>query len=158
MYFNWTGNDSSFGMYSLTLDKNLPWWTRNQFWLPHHPVLSYLGEGWRRESVWFSLKNSLFSSSFRTIPDEGGWSQTSISSSGFDCSTCDWEYKYFIFNITFFMNVNTSFALSLRAWSSDASICSNSSRFHPHTIHSRGIYLARLLDQTDALQTGLSQK
>ena len=40
-------NDFSFGMYSLTLVPrdgdywNLPKWTRNDFWLPHRPVLSH---------------------------------------------------------------------------------------------------------------------
>ena len=39
-----------------------------------------------------------------------------------NCFICDWEYK-----ISSLIGVNTSFALSLRAWSSDASISSNSS-------------------------------
>ena len=64
--------------------------------------------------------------------------------------------------------VNTSFALSLRAWSSDASIssnffnvCDHNDSFpdsNPHTRHNRGFYLGRLLVQTDAVWIGLSQK
>ena len=59
-----------------------------------------------------------------------------------------------------FIGVNTSFALSLRAWSSDTSICSNSSmsaistslfQIPPHTTHNQGIYLARLYDQIDVV-------
>ena len=47
--------------------------------------------GWTRESVWFSLKNFLFFSSVWAIPDQGGCSQTLISSKNFNCSICDWE-------------------------------------------------------------------
>ena len=67
-----------------------------------------------------------------------------------------------------FLVVNTSFALSLLAWFSDASIFSNSSisatkmcllsRFPPRTIRSRGISLVRLSCRTDAVAAGLWQK
>ena len=51
------------------------------------------------------------------------------------------------------IGVNTSLALSLLTWISDASISSNSSmrpkcflsRFHSRTINNRGVYLAKLL-------------
>ena len=50
--------------------------------------------GWRR-SVWFFSKISLFHSSFWVLPGWGGCSQTLISSTDFDCSLCEWEYKLF---------------------------------------------------------------
>ena len=63
--------------------------------------------------------------------------------------------------------VNTSFALSLRAWRCDASISSNSSmsatrtfpiRFLPRIMHIQGIHLARLLGQNDVVSISLWQK
>ena len=57
-----------------------------------------LKRSWRKPFIWFSSKNFLFLSSFRTIPDWGGWSQTSISSRDFDCSICDWEYEVSTFS------------------------------------------------------------
>ena len=61
----------------------------------------------------------------------------------------------------FFAALTTFFALSLWAWSLDASISSNSSMSatttspfqiqHPHTIHSREIFQARLLRRLDAV-------
>ena len=82
---------------------------------------------------------------------------------GFDCLICDREYK----KLSPFIGVNTSFALSLLAWISDASISYNSSmsaiilspfQIPPHTIHNRGIYLARLLGQIDVISICPSQK
>ena len=65
-------------------------------------------------------------------------------------------------------SVNTSFALSLQAWSSDAFICSNSSMSVIHTspfqiltaciTHIQRICLERLLSQIDAVSEGLSHK
>ena len=65
-----------------------------------------------------------------------------------------------------FWCVNTSFALSLRAWSSDASsppiLCLQPScllsMFFPRTAHVQEIYLARLWDRIDAVSTGLEQR
>ena len=69
------------------------------------------------------------------------------------------------FKLSPFIGVDTSSALSLLAWSSDASISSNSSmsaismsRFLPHTIHNRGTYLARLLNQIDVISMCPSQR
>ena len=66
------------------------------------------------------------------------------------------------------IGVNTSFALSLRAWNSDASISSNSSMsatiMSPFQILTacnacpNYIFLARILGRIDAVQIGLSQK
>ena len=56
---------------------------------------------WTREFVWFSSKNFLFLSSFRMIPDQSGWSQTSISSMFFDCSICNWEFKIVTFYLSY---------------------------------------------------------
>ena len=75
----------------------------------------------RRRPVWFSLTIILFLSSVRAVPDWSGCSRILISSRKFDCSTCDWE------NVSPLIGVNTSFALCLLPWSSDASITSNSS-------------------------------
>ena len=67
-------------------------------------------------------------------------------------------------NINFspLMGFNTSFALSLLAWSSDASICCDHNVSFPdsplHTMHNRWKNLARLLDQIDVVSTGLSQR
>ena len=69
-----------------------------------------------------------------------------------------------ILKLSPFVGVNTSFALSLRAWSSEASISSKSAMSDVsfpnsplHTIHYRAMYLARLLDQTDVVSICLSK-
>ena len=54
---------------------------------------SRVESAWRRESVWFSSKNFLFLSSFRTLPGYGGCSQTLFSPRDFYCSICDWEHE-----------------------------------------------------------------
>ena len=76
----------------------------------------------------------------------------------FDCSISDWNVKF-----PLLCGVNTSFALSLLAWSSDASTFSNlfnvrDDRFSPRIMHSRKMYLVRLLSRTDVVATGLSKK
>ena len=54
------------------------------------PCWVVLKWGWRRESVWFSLKIALFFPSVWAIPDQGGCSQNLISSREFYRSIRDW--------------------------------------------------------------------
>ena len=115
---------------------------------------------WTRESAWFSSKNFLFLSSERsrikvnflrrcshpkilTVPSATEKIKLSPS-----------------------LGVNTSFTLSLLAWSSDPSAPTLQclllecllSRFLPRTRHTRGISLARLVTQSDVISLGISQK
>ena len=104
---------------------------------------------WRRKSAWLTSKNFLLRLRRRSSPGV----LTVPSSIGKA-------------NVSPFIGVNTSLALSLRAWSSDASISSKTSmsvtmspfQILPRIKHNRELYLARLLLQTDAIATGLSQK
>ena len=117
----------------------LPWW-----------VLSW---GWRRP-FWFSKKISCSS------PPLSGLSRIKVD------VLRSWSSPYIYavpsatgnMKILPFIGVNTSFALSLRAWSSDASICSNSSMSATSAERIRGTIQVRLSFQTDGLLTDLSQR
>ena len=69
----WNKKKFSFVMYSLTLVPrdgdywNLPKWTRNDFWLPHRPVLSHHEEELEKRVRLILLENFLFLSSFRMM-------------------------------------------------------------------------------------------
>ena len=119
IHFSGIGNDASFGTYRVTL--RYTWWRwmtfpemdqKSPFASPSHGVESWSGveedpsDSPRRLS--------------RSSPRSG---RSRIKASRiFDCSICDREMKF-----PLFCGVNTSFALSLFAWISDASISSNSS-------------------------------
>ena len=115
---------------------------------------AFLKLGWRMQFIWFSSKNFLFFSSFRTIPGWGGCSQTLFSSKYFDCSIFDWEYEVSTsLRCYHFLCVERSDVLMrpsppilqcLRPWCLLA-------RFPPRIMHNREIYLARLLLQADAI-------
>ena len=67
---------------------------------------------------------------FLVVPDDprSRWMvSTSVSSSGFDCSICDWEYTFFIFHIRYHF-------LCIESSSSDASISSCSSNVRDHDV------------------------
>ena len=129
MYFNGQGNDSSVdhvqfdsGFHVMTISEfacNSPEVTH--FFLPHHTMMS-LVVGLKEDTSDSPRRFILFFSSVWAVLDQGGCSQILIFSRSLKCSICDWEYKFFIF-----VGVNTSFALSLRAWSSAAFISPNSS-------------------------------
>ena len=74
----------------------------------------------RRRPVWFSSKIILFSSSVWAVPNVDvlkSWSPEILT---VPSATGNMKMSPFI-------GVKTSFALRLRAWSSDVSVCSNSS-------------------------------
>ena len=134
----------------------LLWSSRSHFELPHHPASSRLEVGLE------NLIHLTFLEEFPVlllVPD-APWLRWMFS------ERCSHQKIFTVPSATRNMKfpllcgVNTSFALTLRAWSSDASISSNSSmsatimspfQIHPRTVHNREIYLARLLLQTDAV-------
>ena len=118
---------------------------------------------WRRESAWFSWKKFLVPILFQGNP----WLRWMVSDVDLLQKVLTVPSATGKIKLSPFIGVNTSSALSLLAWSSDASICSNSSmsatitspfQIPPRATHIQRIYLAKLLDQTDVISIGLSQK
>ena len=127
------------------------------------PCWVILKRCWRRESVWFSSKIILFFSSFRMILIKVDGLRRRFPPGVLTAPSATGNI-----NVSLFIGADTSFALSLLAWTSDASLSSNSSNVcdqhvsfpdsSRRTIHNRGICLARLLDQIDVISTCPSQK
>ena len=111
----------------------------------------------------FALKFSTeIFTSLQVVPTFG-FSDSVVSSKQVCCSICDWEYKNIL------CGVDTSFALSLRAWISDASRFSISSMpaitmspfqipLSPRSTHNRGIFHVKLSYQNGGASTGLLKK
>ena len=116
MYFNGIGNDSSFGMYSLTLDST--WWRYMK-----SPVIS--------QKSFLASASSRVESSWRGVGEESSSDsprKTSWSSPRQDDPWLKWMVSDVdLLQRVPFIGGNTSFALSLLASISDASIWSTSS-------------------------------
>ena len=127
-YWSGVGNDSSFGALSFTLGST--WWrwmqtprsTKDRFGLHCHKYTCPIVE-----TVQLSLKMMvMLFASCRVLLDWGGFLDNLISSRQCDCSICDGEHEnYTVFGMT------TSFAMSLRVRTSDASKLSSSSMSAP---------------------------
>ena len=113
MYFNGIGNDSFFGTYSLTLGTT--WWQSMNS--------SVIAQKSSLASSSSRVESSLFLCSFGTLPDiRWMFSDAVLPPKIFTVPSATGNMKF-----PLLCGVYTSFALSLRAWSSDASISSNSS-------------------------------
>ena len=133
------------------------------FWLPHRSVLSHLEEGLEKRVRLIPRKTSCSFPRLRwSVIKVDGLKRRSPPGC-FDCSICDWEYKnchlssaltlplHWAFWREFLMRPSDSILQRLRSW------CLLS-RFLPHTIHNRRIYLARLLAQIDVISICPSQR
>ena len=160
MYFSGKGNDSSLGTCSLTLGST--WWRWMQFPDMHGPeIISSFAIIRRWVLKWWRSVRRLLCSSPRS-----GRSRTEVDvlrtwspPDRFTVPSATWSLKF-----PLLCGVGTSFALSLSAWISDASIFSNPqclrprcllSRFSPRATHTQGIYLVKLSCRTDAVATSL---
>ena len=123
----------------------------------------FLKMGWCIPFIWISLKNFLFFASFRTVSGSRWMFSDAVLTQRF--LTLPFATGKMKFPLL--CGVYTSLALSFLAWSSDASISSDSSmsattkspfQIPPRKMHSREIYLARVLSRTDAVWIGVLQK
>ena len=101
----------------------LLWSSRSHFSLPHRHGSSLLEDGMEFSTHLNFLEELLV---FRLVPDGLGL-RWMFSDAVLTQRFWLFHLRLGIWSFHFFCDVNTSFALSLLAWSSDASICSNSS-------------------------------
>ena len=150
MHLMGIGNVSSLGTDSLTLGST--WWRQMK-----SPVIvqkSFPASASSSvESSWTGVGEESPSDS----PRRTSWSsQTSVSSRDFECTIFDWEYEIVTFHRRqHFLCIENS---GVDVWCVHLlqffNVCDHNvsfSTFLPHTMHKRGIYLARLLDQIDAV-------
>ena len=163
-YFSEIGNDSSFGTWRWT--QGSVWWR----WMksPSIDQKSFRASapscgdvGWDPSAFPRKSPQEIFTPYRMILP----WScllDFMISSKQFCRAVCDWENVF-----SPILDVIISFALSLRAWTSERPIFtapqglhleSLLSKFSPHTVHIQAIFLVTFSHQIGGAWTGLLQK